>query len=148
MNKSIAILIPAFNESQVLRQVIEQLLPFRYTIIIVDDGSDKPLKDHLKGLPVILLRHPVNLGQGAAIQTGLDYVKKIDPDIVITFDADGQHDAEDIPKIIEPILKNETDVVLGSRFLPEKKIRSSVFKKNPLANCKVGEPDLIRCIAK
>src|ERR1700741_4884096 len=102
MNKTIAILIPAYNESPVLRKVVEQLLSNSYTIIIVDDGSEVPLKDHLQGLPVITLEHPVNLGQGAALQTGFEYLRRLDPDIVITFDGDGQHDANDIPKLIEP----------------------------------------------
>ena len=129
MNKTIAILIPAYNESSVLRKVVEQLLLNSYTIIIVDDGSDMPMKDHLMGLPVITLKHPVNLGQGASLQTGLDYLKKLDPDIVITFDGDGQHDGNDIPKLIEPILKDEADVVLGSRFLPETKSSIPFSKK-------------------
>jgi len=129
MNKTIAILIPAYNESSVLRKVVEQLLSNSYTIIIVDDGSDIPVKDHLKGLPVIMLTHPVNLGQGAALQTGLDYLRSLDPDIVITFDGDGQHDPNDIPKLIEPILKDEADVVLGSRFLPEAKSSIPFSKK-------------------
>jgi len=129
MNRNIAILIPAYNESVVLRKVVEELLPAGYTIIIIDDGSETPMKDHLKGLPVIVLEHPVNLGQGAALQTGLDYLRNINPDIVITFDGDGQHDANDIPKLIEPIIKNETDVTLGSRFLPEAKTSIPFSKK-------------------
>ena len=129
MTKTIAILIPAYNESSVLRKVVEELLSNSYTIIIVDDGSDMPMKDHLKGLPVITLKHPVNLGQGAALQTGLDYLRRLDPDIVITFDGDGQHDSNDIPKLIEPILKDEADVVLGSRFLPEAKSSIPFSKK-------------------
>ncbi len=129
MNKTVAILIPAYNESAVLRKVVEELLAYRYTIIIIDDGSERPMKDHLKGLPVVVLEHPVNLGQGAALQTGLDYLKKLDPDIVITFDGDGQHDANDIPKLIEPILSNDADVVLGSRFLPEAKSSIPLSKK-------------------
>jgi glycosyltransferase involved in cell wall biosynthesis len=109
-----------YNEGPVVRSVVEALLKVVTTIIVVDDGSAKPVRDHLHGLPVILLRHGVNLGQGAALQTGLTYAKKLHPDIVITFDADGQHHAADIENIVQPIIANQADVVLGSRFLSNK----------------------------
>jgi glycosyltransferase involved in cell wall biosynthesis len=117
-NKKIAIIIPVYNESSVIAQVISSLLyQDIYSIIIVDDGSAQPISQTISGLPATLIRHCVNLGQGAALQTGFEYVKKGDFDIIITFDADGQHDVKDLPVLIKPIIENKADVVLGSRFL-------------------------------
>lgn len=84
---------------------------------MVDDGSEQPAQSVLEGLPVHCLRHPVNLGQGAALQTGTAYSVSRGAEIVVHFDADGQHPAERIPALIEPIVKGECDVALGSRFL-------------------------------
>ncbi len=70
-------------------------------------------------MPVHYLYHRINLGQGAALQTGIDYARKMNPDIIITFDADGQHTINDFTALIMPILRQEADIVLGSRFLPD-----------------------------
>jgi glycosyltransferase involved in cell wall biosynthesis len=83
----------------------------------------------LHDLPVVLLEHKVNLGQGAALQTGLTYARKLNTDIVITFDADGQHNEEDIKSLIAPIITNVADVVLGSRFLPDNVSRVPLTKR-------------------
>ena len=119
ISEEIVVVIPAYNEDGMVRQVVESLLKQQIgTIIIVDDGSHVPVSHAVHGLPVIVLRHRVNLGQGAALQTAFAYAKKLAPSIVITFDADGQHDAGDIPAMIAPLQQNKADVVLGSRFLP------------------------------
>lgn len=123
------VVIPAYNESSVLATVVNSLLEKGYTIVIVDDGSDPPLHSLIKDLPIYLLRHRANLGQGAALQTGFDFAKKLNPDLVISFDADGQHDASCLPSLIEPLLKNEVDVVLGSRFLSSEKETIPFSKK-------------------
>lgn len=115
----IVVVIPSFNEGIILRNVIQNLLNNDYeNIIVIDDGSLNPVHDFIDDLPIILLCHRVNLGQGAALQTGFEYARKLGAEIVITFDADGQHDATDIPSLIDPILNNQADIVLGSRFLP------------------------------
>lgn len=116
-HKKIVVVIPVYNEGPVIRQVITSLLKIVTTIIVVDDGSSIPVIKQLHDLPVVLLQHKVNLGQGAAIQTGLTYARKLHADIAITFDADGQHNEEDINSLLAPIINNEADVVLGSRFL-------------------------------
>ena len=116
---NIWIIIPAYNESQTLPQVVAQLVPSGHRIVVVDDGSSDDSAQRVLEFPVTLLRHAVNLGQGAAIQTGLDYVLR-QPSVrfIVTFDADGQHDAGDISKMIEPLLLGSFEVVLGSRFIP------------------------------
>jgi len=96
---------------------------------VVDDGSAIPVIKQLHDLPVVLLQHKVNLGQGAAIQTGLTYARKLHADIAITFDADGQHNEEDINSLLAPIINNEADVVLGSRFLHDRANTIPFIKK-------------------
>ncbi|SMC10032.1 Predicted glycosyltransferases [Nitratiruptor tergarcus DSM 16512] len=87
------------------------------TIIVVDDGS-KDRSYYEACVPgVYLLRHIINLGQGAALQTGIDFAKKLGCKYVVTFDSDGQHCADDIEKFIEVLRKDEADIVLCSRFL-------------------------------
>ncbi|MBD3355004.1 glycosyltransferase [Candidatus Woesearchaeota archaeon] len=112
------IVIPAYNEEKVIKRVISDLKEHNYeNIIVVDDCSkDNTSKIALKQGAVVL-NHIVNRGQGAAIKTGIDYSLKKDADIIITFDADGQHRAEDIESLIKPIKKGEADICLGSRFL-------------------------------
>jgi len=113
------VVIPAYNESSVLTTVVNSLLQKGFTVVIVDDGSDPPLASLINNLPVYFLKHRANLGQGAALQTGFDFAKSLDPELVISFDADGQHDSSCIESLIEPILNNQADIVLGSRFLSQ-----------------------------
>lgn len=128
-HKKIVVVLPVYNEGPVIRQVITSLLKTVTTIIVVDDGSAVPVIEQLHDLPLVLLQHRVNLGQGAALQTGLIYARKLNADIVITFDADGQHNEEDIKSLIAPIITNEADVVLGSRFLPDSESKVPLTKR-------------------
>jgi len=115
---SVFIILPVYNESKtVLINVISQLQALTYKIVIVDDGSDEPLTNYLTGYPITIIRHSINLGQGASIQTGFEYALNNNADYVVTFDADGQHVVNEISAILEPLLNDEADVVLGSRFL-------------------------------
>lgn len=116
----IFVIVPAYREASVLPTTIRALLPLRYSIVVVDDGSRDGTEAALRGLPIHYLRHATNLGQGAALQTGMDYALSQGAEIVVHFDADGQHPADQIPQLIEPILRGESDVVLGSRFLRPK----------------------------
>lgn len=109
--------IPAYNESATIFKVIEEVKTYVTKIVVIDDGStDKTSLLKSKG-KLIVLRHLVNLGQGAALETGFEYARECNADIVVTFDADGQHKASDIQKVTKPIVNDEVDVVLGSRFL-------------------------------
>lgn len=116
MPDDVFIIIPCYNESAVIRQTVERLLPLGHHLVIVDDGSAQTPWPRLQDLPVHFLRHPVNLGQGAALQTGMDYANAQHARAVIHFDADGQHDADDIPRFLAA-LADGADVVIGSRFL-------------------------------
>ncbi len=115
--KSIFIIIPAYNESEIIKEVVKGVLDLGYSVLVVDDGSAIPVKTLLHDLPVYLLRHKVNLGQGAALQTGFEFALQKNASLIVTFDADGQHDPTDIGKLLPPIHDRKADVVLGSRFI-------------------------------
>jgi glycosyltransferase involved in cell wall biosynthesis len=124
-----AIIIPMYNEEKMISSVIDDLQSkYNYPVIIVDDASidNSYQKACKKG--VYLIKHIVNLGQGAAIQTGIEYARKLDMDIVVTFDADGQHNSDDIASFVKAIEEGKADIVLGSRFLGRAK-NISKFKE-------------------
>lgn len=118
MSKKIFIVIAAYNESKKIQKVILDLKKQGYkNIILVDDGSSDNTYDIAKKNKIFVLKHVINRGQGAALKTGIDFAIQKKADILITYDADGQFLASDIKNIIKPILNNEADIVLGSRFL-------------------------------
>lgn len=118
--ENICVIIPAYQEEPaVLRTTIEALYATHpgYTIVLVDDGSKPSMEDAVHGLQVHYLRHAMNLGQGASLETGMGYARKLGANYVIHFDADGQHDPADLPTLLAPLRADEADIVLGSRFL-------------------------------
>jgi glycosyltransferase involved in cell wall biosynthesis len=117
VQSQVFVVIPTYNEGAVLASTIRGLLPYGYSIVVVDDGSSDGTGGILKSWPIHYLRHPVNLGQGAALQTGMDYALAEGAEYVVHFDADGQHPAGRIADLLEPIRGGECDVAVGSRFL-------------------------------
>jgi glycosyltransferase involved in cell wall biosynthesis len=115
--RDVFVVIPAFNEGATLRSVVSEVLGFGYRVVVVDDGSAAPALPGLAGLKVSVIRHAVNLGQGAALRTGSDFALANGARIVVHFDADGQHDAAFIERLIAPVVRGEAEVALGSRFL-------------------------------
>ena len=118
-SSDVGIVIPLYNEEKVIEGVLQELhqkYP-QHTLIVVDDSSsDESLKKAcLKD--VYILHHSVNLGQGAALQTGIEYAKELGCKYVVTFDSDGQHDPDDIALFVQTLQNDEADIVLGSRFL-------------------------------
>jgi len=111
------IVIPAFNESDVIRDVVTGLRQLYQSIIVVDDHSSDETGTAAFRAGATVLRHPINLGQGAALQTGIRYALGRGADYIVTFDADGQHRADDVRVLIETQVRTGADVVLGSRFL-------------------------------
>jgi glycosyltransferase involved in cell wall biosynthesis len=111
------VIVPAFNENAVITSVISDLLTHDYNVLVVDDGSEISLGTLLNKYPVTVLRHSVNLGQGAALQTGIEFALSRGAKYVVTFDADGQHLASDIAKLLEPLVNEEMDITIGSRFM-------------------------------
>lgn len=114
----IFIIVPAYNEEASIADVINDLKEHGYyNIIIIDDGSTDRTGRIARENNTLVLSHPINLGQGSAIQTGLEYAISLGADIIITFDSDGQHMASDIKDLIKPVIDGKADISLGSRFL-------------------------------
>jgi glycosyltransferase involved in cell wall biosynthesis len=109
--------IAAYNEGGRIVAVLDELLRVATNVVVVDDGSVDDTGSRILTRPVWLLTHPVNLGQGAALQTGIDFALARGAEHIVTFDADGQHRPEDIPALIASLHANGADFALGSRFL-------------------------------
>ena len=120
-NSSVCVIVPIFNEEQVVRKIVQSLIAEKFTAVIIDDGSSDNSIQSISDLPVKILKHSTNFGQGAALQTGFEFAKK-NPnlEIFVTFDADGQHQIKDIENIISPIKENKADIVFGTRFQDDK----------------------------
>ena len=112
-------IIRAFNEADVIAETIANLRRDAPPgeIIVVDDGSIDDTRSIAVSAGATVLTHIMNRGGGAALQTGLTYARLNDVDIAVTFDADGQHDPNDVPALIEPIVAGKYEVVLASRFI-------------------------------
>ncbi len=111
------IIIPAFNEAEVIQQTIQSLTGKGYEIVVVDDGSADNTENRLKDCQIHYLKHRINLGQGAALQTGIEYARAHGASLIASFDADGQHDPADIESMIRKLEKDNLDIVFGSRFM-------------------------------
>ena len=118
MNTDVYVIIPVYNEESAVGSVIKKLSKHFKHIVCVDDGSVDNSAAVIAKTKAQLVRHPINLGQGAALQTGIDYAMQVaSAKYFITFDADGQHRVEDALKLLNYARKHRVDIVLGSRFL-------------------------------
>jgi len=120
-SKTIAVVIPAYNEAAVIGGVLSKI-PSRiegFTVfpIVVDDGSTDSTASVAQNRGAFVLRHVANLGVGAATITGLRAAQQLDADIIVTMDADGQHDPAEIQALVEALVDGPFDVVIGSRLL-------------------------------
>lgn len=113
----IFVVIAAWNEATRIRPVVDRLRASYPHVVVVDDGSTDATAAALEGSGAMVLRHLVNRGQGAALQTGIRFALLQGADVIVTYDADGQHDPGDIAALVKPVLAGECDVTLGSRFL-------------------------------
>jgi glycosyltransferase involved in cell wall biosynthesis len=113
------LIIPAFNEAKSLPRVFEAIgdAGLEAEIVVVDDGSTDDTARTAAALGARVVRHPFNMGYGAAIQTGYMYALERGADLLVQMDADGQHDPRQIPAMVEPIRRGECDLVIASRFL-------------------------------
>ena len=118
-SKSIYVVIPAYNEEKTIGEIVEELrmLDLNLKIIVVDDGSRDETAERAERAGAMVVRHPVNLGQWAAMRTGFTISLMEGADVVVSLDGDGQHVPRDLSTLVEPILKGEADLVVGSRFL-------------------------------
>jgi glycosyltransferase involved in cell wall biosynthesis len=116
-NEVVWVVVPAYNEETVLLTVLTDLLSVCPQVVVVDDGSTDDTASVAVSAGATVVRHPINLGQGAALQTGIDYALSRQADYIVTFDADGQHDPGDIAALLDTVRRPDVDVALGSRFL-------------------------------
>jgi glycosyltransferase involved in cell wall biosynthesis len=118
MDSKTWIVIAAYNEAGVIEKVLDDLANFDYHVLVVNDGSTDDTEAVVSRYPITVISHKINLGQGAALQTGFKYVlQKTDAECIVTFDADGQHHPEDIQKLVDACSTGGYQVALGSRFL-------------------------------
>lgn len=111
------IIIPAFNESQVIGDVVAELRSVFAHVVCVDDGSRDDTSGAALRAGAHVVRHPVNLGQGAAIQTGVEYARRQPgASVFATFDADGQHRVKDVVSMVGRLRRGDVDIVIGTRF--------------------------------
>lgn len=120
------IILPAFNEATVIAPVIRQLkivgksLPVESQICVINDGSTDNTVKICEQEKIAVLNHLINCGLGASLATGLEYARHIQADFAITMDSDGQHDPQDLIKLLKPLMRRQADVVIGSRLLGQK----------------------------
>ena len=112
--------IPAFNEERTIAKLVLESQKHVDVVLVCDDGSTDCTAEIAERMGADVIRHEKNLGYGAAIKTLFIMARELSADVLVTFDGDGQHDPQDIPRLIEPVLENKADIVLGSRFLGEK----------------------------
>ena len=135
----LVVVIPAFNESAVIFRVLKSLPKKLKGIsmietLVVNDGSTDTTAYEAKRAKVNVISHLLNRGAGAATKTGIDYAINNNADIVVTFDADGQHNSDDIQYVINPIITKQADLVIGSRLKKDQKIPLDRLLLNWLAN--------------
>ena len=123
MTGRVFIVIPAYNEQAAVFDVVRGVRADYADILVVDDGSRDNTAAEAKRGGATVLRHIINRGQGAALQTGIEYAVLRGADIIVTFDADGQHRVEDVARLVDALESSGADVVIGSRFL---ELRSNV----------------------
>lgn len=123
------VVIPLYNEATVIGSVVRDLLEHFSHVVCVDDGSSDGSAAEARKAGAVIVQHPINLGQGAALQTGFEFaLRHADCEYVVTFDADGQHRIEDALDMLEVARKDDVAIIFGSRFL-DKRTDPGVVKR-------------------
>lgn len=125
----VVFLVPAYNEASRIGSVLSSILHRGYKCLVVDDASEDGTADIVRQYPVELIRHGINLGQGAALRTGMEYLSDIKFDYLVTFDSDGQHSVKDAETLLEIAERTKVEVVLGSRFLFKNSLKEVPFHR-------------------
>ena len=121
--------IPAFNEEKNISDIIQKLSKICDTVIVCNDGSTDNTGKIAEKMGAIVINHPQNLGYGGAIRSLFLKARELDSDMLVTLDSDGQHRISDILPVVDPILKNQADLVIGSRFLEDNQEDMPKYRK-------------------
>jgi len=121
--------IPAYNEEKAIARVILQTQKHVDIVIVCDDGSTDLTAEIAEKLGATVVRHEKNMGKGFALKTLFAHALKLNPTVIVTLDADGQHDPSEIGNLVKPIINGEADVVIGSRFVSESALEASLYRK-------------------
>ncbi len=120
MNDTAYVIMPVYNEESVVREVVDGLSLYFSNIVCIDDGSTDGSAAEIAKTNAVLLQHTTNMGQGAALRTGIQYaLRDKRSQYFVTFDADGQHRVSDALKMLKTLKRTNNDIILGSRFLGE-----------------------------
>ncbi len=131
----ILIIVPCYNEETNIKAVVSELLAVRerhgydLDVLVVNDCSTDQSIRVIRQLPCLYLDLPVNLGIGGAMHGGYKYAWRNGYDVAVQVDGDGQHPADELPKILTPVLNNETDVAIGSRFIDRQGFQSTFTRR-------------------
>lgn len=117
------IICPALNEASTLPRILNDFSRYPYRVVVVDDGSSDETRQVAATSATAVLSHPINLGQGAALKTGIDYALSRGAQFVVTFDSDGQHRVSDVVQLLAALETEGADFALGSRFLKQTSVR-------------------------
>ena len=129
MNEEVAVIIPVYNEGKVIKSVIDKVLKEYKYVVCINDGSSDNSREEILKTKAYFVDHPINMGQGAALQTGVEFARSLPAEYFVTYDADGQHRLEDVREMIRTIKRDKTDFVLGSRFLGKEAVNMPKMKR-------------------
>lgn len=115
--QKILAVIPCLNEGQFISDIVTRARKYADVVIVIDDGSTDDTAEAAEKAGAKVIKHEVRRGAGAATRSAFEAAKKYDADILVTLDGDGQHNPDEIPQVLAPILRGEADLVIGSRFL-------------------------------
>lgn len=129
-DRGVFLLLPAYNEAAHLPSVLAELatLGEGFTVVVVDDGSRDATSEVARAGGALVVRHPFNMGYGAALQTGYKFALERGASFLVQMDSDGQHDPGEIEKILAPVAAGELDLAIGSRFFPGSEYESGLAK--------------------
>ena len=125
----IVALIPAYNEERTIAKIVLKTKKYVDKVIVCDDGSTDMTGEIARALGAEVIRHERNMGKGAALKSLFTRARELDPDIVVVLDADGQHDPEDIPKLINALREKNADIVIGSRYVKGSQLEAPLYRK-------------------
>lgn len=119
-SSKVLVIIPAYNEERFIGSVVLKVRQHAESVIVVDDGSTDGTAEIAQAAGAVVVKHPTNKGKGAALNTGFQRARQLEPEVVVLLDGDGQHLPEEVPILIAPVVRGEADIVIGSRYLQKR----------------------------